>query len=119
MSMMTAAVFHEHGERDVIQVERVPIPQPAADEARVKVGACALNWLDVGIRRGPQFGAVPLPLITGVDVSGVIDAVGSAVEAGVRATPSPFTRLSPAANVSFVAAAKSPSARITGSSAST
>lgn len=74
---MLAAVFHEHGERDVIQLERVAQPQPGAGEARVKVHACALNWLDVGIRRGPQFGAVPLPLTTGVDVSGVIDALGA------------------------------------------
>ena len=74
---MLAAVFHEHGERDVIQLERAPLPQPGAGEARVKVHACALNWLDVGIRRGPQFGAVPLPLTTGVDVSGVVDALGA------------------------------------------
>ena len=79
MIMMSAARFHEHGERDVIQLERVPIPQPAADEVRIKVAACALNWLDVGVRRGPQFGALPLPLITGVDVSGVIDDVGADV----------------------------------------
>lgn len=76
MKTMRAAVFHEHGDRDVIQIEQAPIPQPSADEVRIKVHACALNWLDVGIRRGPQFGAVPLPLTTGVDVSGVIDAVG-------------------------------------------
>ena len=79
MEMMRAARFHEHGERDVIRLEQVAIPEPAADEVLVKVVACALNWLDVGIRRGPQFGAVPLPLITGVDVSGVIDAVGADV----------------------------------------
>ena len=79
MGTMTAAVFHEHGDRDVIQLEQKPIPQPAADEARIRVVACALNWLDVSIRRGPQFGAVPLPLTTGVDVSGVIDAVGAEV----------------------------------------
>lgn len=77
MNTMRAAVFHEHGDRDVIQLEQVIVPQPAKDEVRIKVHACALNWLDVGIRRGPQFGAVPLPLTTGVDVSGVIDAVGS------------------------------------------
>lgn len=80
METMTAAVFYEHGERDVIQLDQMPIPQPAGDEARIRVVACALNWLDVGIRRGPQFGAVPLPLITGVDVSGVIDAVGAEVK---------------------------------------
>ncbi|MCY3796565.1 MAG: zinc-binding dehydrogenase [Chloroflexi bacterium] len=79
MKTMRAAVFHEHGDRDVIQLEQVVIPQPASDEVRIKVHACALNWLDVGIRRGPQFGAVPLPLTTGVDVSGLIDAVGSDV----------------------------------------
>lgn len=76
---MQAAVFHEHGDRDVIKLERATIPQPSGDEVRIKVHACALNWLDVGIRRGPQFGAVPLPLTTGVDVSGVIDALGADV----------------------------------------
>ena len=79
MNMMNAAVIYEHGERDVVRLEQIPIPQLAANEVRIKVHACALNWLDVGIRRGPQFGAVPLPLTTGVDISGVIDAVGKKV----------------------------------------
>ncbi len=79
MSTMLAAIFHEHGERDVVQLERRPIPAPGSAEVRIRVRACALNWLDVGIRRGPKFGAVPLPLITGVDVSGQIDAVGHSV----------------------------------------
>ena len=80
MSSMLAALFHEHGERDVIKLERVAIPQPGNGEVRLKVHACALNWLDVGIRRGPQFGAVPLPLITGVDISGVVEGLGEGVD---------------------------------------
>ena len=80
MGTMLAAVIHEHGERDVVRLEQFPIPEPAPHEVRIKVHACALNWLDVGIRRGPQFGTIPLPLITGVDVSGMIDCIGSGVE---------------------------------------
>lgn len=89
MKEMLAAVIHEHGDRDVLRLEHVPIPQPSAEEARLKVQACALNWLDVGIRRGPQFGAIPLPMTTGVDISGEVDAVGEDVsgwQAGDEAT---------------------------------
>jgi len=89
MREMLAAVIHEHGDRDVLRLEQVPIPQPSAGEARLKVHACALNWLDVGIRKGPQFGAIPLPMTTGVDISGELDAVGEGVsgwQAGDEAT---------------------------------
>ena len=79
MKTMLAARFHEHGGRDVLRLDQVPIPQPADNEVRIQVHACALNWLDVGIRRGPKFGAIPLPLTTGVDISGVIDVVGEQV----------------------------------------
>lgn len=79
MSMMTAAVIHQHGERDVVQLEQIPIPEPGADEVRIRVHACGLNWLDIGIRRGPKFGAVPLPITTGSDISGTIDALGDNV----------------------------------------
>ena len=79
MSLMTAAVIHEHGERDVVKLEQIPIPEPASDEVRIRVHACGLNWLDVGIRRGPKFGEIPLPLTTGVDISGTIDSIGDGV----------------------------------------
>lgn len=79
MNMMTAAVLHEHGGRDKIQIEQVAVPQPGYGEVRIRVRACALNWLDVGIRMGPKFGAIPLPLIGGGDIAGEIDALGEAV----------------------------------------
>ncbi|NDJ61844.1 MAG: alcohol dehydrogenase catalytic domain-containing protein [Chloroflexi bacterium] len=80
MTTMTAAVLQYHGDRDAVKLISVPLPQPKPGEVRIKVEACALNWLDVGIRRGPKFGAIPLPLITGSDIAGVIDAVGDQVE---------------------------------------
>jgi NADPH:quinone reductase-like Zn-dependent oxidoreductase len=76
---MTAAVLHEHGGRDKILLEQVRIPEPGHGEVRIRVRACALNWLDVGIRMGPKFGAIPLPLIGGGDIAGEIDRLGEAV----------------------------------------
>lgn len=79
MTLMKAAVIREHGARDVVRLEQMPVPEPGHDEVRIRVHACGLNWLDVGIRQGPKFGEIPLPLTTGVDISGTIDAVGTEV----------------------------------------
>ncbi|MBS1251963.1 MAG: alcohol dehydrogenase [Anaerolineales bacterium] len=79
MSNMTAAVLREHGDRNKIQLEQIPIPEPGPGEVRLRVRACALNWLDVGVRRGPKFGTIPLPLIGGGDIAGTIDALGPGV----------------------------------------
>ncbi len=76
MSTMIAAVLREHGGRDAVRLEQVPIPEPGPGEVRLRVKACALNWLDVGIRQGPKFGPIPLPLIGGGDIAGVVDALG-------------------------------------------
>jgi NADPH:quinone reductase-like Zn-dependent oxidoreductase len=81
MTTMKAAILRQHGGRDAVQVEDIPIPEPGPDDVRIRVHACGLNWLDVGIRQGPKFGEIPLPLITGVDISGVIDVVGDNVTA--------------------------------------
>ncbi len=76
---MMAAVLYEHGDRSQIRVESVPMPEPGPGEIRVRVHACGLNWLDVAVRRGPKFGAIPLPIIGGADIAGVVDALGAGV----------------------------------------
>ncbi len=76
---MRAAVLCQHGDRDAVRLEEVPIPQPGRAEVRLRVRACALNWLDVGVRKGPKFGTIPLPLIGGGDIAGEIDTAGPEV----------------------------------------
>lgn len=76
---MRAAVLRQHGGREAVQLETIPIPEPRYGEVRIHVAACALNWLDVGIRKGPKFGTIPLPLIGGGDIAGTIDALGDGV----------------------------------------
>jgi NADPH:quinone reductase-like Zn-dependent oxidoreductase len=79
MNTMKAAVLRAHGGREKIQIEQVPMPEPGYGEVRLRVRACALNWLDVAIRQGPKFGAIPLPLIGGADIAGEVDVVGPGV----------------------------------------
>jgi NADPH:quinone reductase-like Zn-dependent oxidoreductase len=67
-------------DREAIRLEDVPVPKPGPTDVRIEVRACALNWLDVAVRRGPKFGAIPLLIIGGGDIAGVIDTVGPEVD---------------------------------------
>lgn len=57
-------------------------PTPAAGEVLVRVKASSVNPLDLKIRSGQAPHARhPLPAILGMDVAGVVEAVGSGVTA--------------------------------------
>ena len=82
---MKAVRFHRHGGPDVLVYEEAPDPAGGAGRAIVRVHACALNHLDLWQRRGIDRVRVPLPHISGSDVSGVVvDDGGGAVPAGTR-----------------------------------
>jgi NADPH:quinone reductase-like Zn-dependent oxidoreductase len=76
---MRAAVFSEFGGPEVVEVRKVPIPEPGAAEVRVKVEASSMNHLDLWVRRGLPI-ETPMPHIGGSDVAGVVDAVGPGAE---------------------------------------
>ena len=77
---MRAAVFHEHGAVDVIQVvDDLPVPEPKAGEVRVQMKAAALNRLDLWVRAGWKGLNLELPHVIGSDGAGVVDAVGDGV----------------------------------------
>ena len=77
---MQAVRFHEHGGPEVLKYEEAPDPKLAANEVLVRVRACALNHLDLWIRRGVSDWKLPLPHIAGSDVSGEVAEVGSQVK---------------------------------------
>lgn len=82
---MKAVRFHQHGGVDVLRYEDAPEPALAPGEVLVRVRACALNHLDLWERRGLPHVPIPLPHISGSDVSGeVVDAAGYDVAAGTR-----------------------------------
>ncbi|MCS7179059.1 MAG: zinc-binding dehydrogenase [Anaerolineae bacterium] len=76
---MKALCFHEHGELDVLRYEDVPDPQPGPGQVLVRVRACALNHLDIWVRRGWPGLKLPMPHWCGADVAGEIVAMGEGV----------------------------------------
>lgn len=80
---MKAVRFHEHGGPEVLRYEDAPDPVINATEVLVQVRACAMNHLDLWVRRGIPGWKIPLPHIVGSDVAGEVAAVGDLVK-GVK-----------------------------------
>ena len=77
---MNAVVFHEHGGPGKLQYQEMPAPTLGQHEVLVRVKACALNHLDIWIRQGSPAYPMPLPHISGSDIAGVVERIGSQVE---------------------------------------
>ena len=58
----------------------MPAPTLSPNEVLVRVKACALNHLDIWIRQGSPAYPMPLPHISGSDIAGVVEQIGSQVE---------------------------------------
>ena len=77
----------------MLRWEDAPDPVPAPGRAIVRVAACALNHLDLWARRGLDRVPLPLPHISGSDVSGrVVDPGGSGLAPGTRVMLQPGLR---------------------------
>lgn len=77
---MKAVLFREHGGPEKLSYEDVPMPTIGAGEVLVRVKACALNHLDIWIRQGNPAYPIPLPHVSGSDVAGVVEQVGTQAE---------------------------------------
>jgi NADPH:quinone reductase-like Zn-dependent oxidoreductase len=89
---MKAIRFHEFGGPDVLKYEDVPDPRPREDQVLVRIKACALNHLDLWVRKGLP--GVKLPHINGSDIAGEVAEVGSyvvGVKRGTRVLVAPMT----------------------------
>lgn len=75
---MYAVRIHTTGGPEVVQYEEVALPEPAAGEVRVKVAAAGVNFIDTYHRSGLY--AVALPFTLGVELAGVVDALGPDVQ---------------------------------------
>src|SRR5437773_7366206 len=77
---MRAIVIHAYGGPDVMKLEEVARPEPAADEVLIHVVAASINAVDVAIRKGYLAKLVgSFPLILGMDAAGSVEKVGNKV----------------------------------------
>ena len=74
---MKAVRVHKCGGPEVLSYDDIPVPEPKTGEARVKIDAIGLNFIDVYQRIGLY--PLPTPFTLGMEGAGVVDAVGEGV----------------------------------------
>jgi NADPH:quinone reductase-like Zn-dependent oxidoreductase len=74
-----AVVFEQHGGPEVLKYIEVSEAHIRPGDVLVRVRACALNHLDLWVRRGLPNVPIPLPHIPGSDVAGEVTRIGSEV----------------------------------------
>jgi len=93
---MKALYFDKHGELDAVKYGDVPDPEPGPGEVLIRVRACALNFLDIWVRRGWPGLKLEMPHWCGADVAGEIAALGENVsgwQVGQRVVVDPGVNL--------------------------
>jgi NADPH2:quinone reductase len=76
---MKAAYITRTGPPEIISYGDLPAPQPGPTECLIKVGAVAVNPIDVYIRGGMVPGHLNFPYILGCDLAGLVVATGAQV----------------------------------------
>jgi NADPH2:quinone reductase len=74
---MKAIRIHGFGGMEVLSYDDVPLPEPGPGQARVKIAAAGVNFIDTYHRKGLY--PLQLPLTLGQEGAGQVDAVGEGV----------------------------------------
>jgi NADPH:quinone reductase len=72
---MKAIQVKQPGGPEAMELVDLPVPQPKANEAVVKLSASGVNFIDVYVREG-RYKALP-PFVLGQEGAGVVNAVGT------------------------------------------
>ncbi|MGY4816805.1 zinc-dependent alcohol dehydrogenase family protein [Pseudomonas chlororaphis subsp. piscium] len=75
--------IHQYGDADVLKLEELDVPAPAADEVQIEVKAIGLNRAEVMFRNHAYLQEARFPSRLGYEAAGVVVATGSAVS-GIR-----------------------------------
>jgi len=75
---MKAIQVKQTGGPEAMELAELPVPEPKANEAVVKLAAAGVNFIDVYHREGRY--KVPLPFVPGQEGAGTVTAVGAGVK---------------------------------------
>jgi NADPH:quinone reductase-like Zn-dependent oxidoreductase len=80
-TLQRAVLIRAYGGADVAQVAEIEKPEPALGQVLVRVRAAGVNGIDWKVREGLVRSAftLPLPIVLGAEMAGVIEAVGAGV----------------------------------------
>lgn len=76
---MKAIRVHDFGGPEVLKLEDVPDPEPAAGQVVVTIKAVGVNPVETYVRSGKYTSVPQLPYTPGTDAAGVVESVGEGV----------------------------------------
>jgi NADPH2:quinone reductase len=80
---MKAVIADELGPPECYALREVPMPAPAAGEARVRVLAAGVGYFDALMARGGYQVRPPLPFVPGSEFAGIVESCGEGVQSPV------------------------------------
>jgi len=77
---MRAIVVEAPGGLEKLSLVDRPVPPAGPGEVQIKVAFAGVNWGDIQKRQGLYPDPIPYPAVIGLEVSGVVEALGPGVE---------------------------------------
>jgi len=74
---MRAIRVHEPGGPEKLTLDEIPVPEPKAGQALIRIAAAGVNFIDIYHRTGLY--KLPLPFTPGGEAAGTVEAVGPEV----------------------------------------
>ena len=76
---MRVALLPQAGPPSAFRIEDLAIPQIGGDDVLIRVMACGVSQHDVAARSGVYRRGVVFPIVLGIEIAGVVEALGAAV----------------------------------------
>ena len=77
---MKAVLFNRFGAPDVLDMIELPIPTPGPAEVLIRIRAAGINFFETLVRQNRYAVTPQLPVVPGVEVAGVVEALGEGVD---------------------------------------